>query len=296
MAKTRKSVEDFIFKGEKTGAVQVAFLTDIKLPDYQPRQYFDEAKLEELTQTIKKYGVLEPLLVRKLSRKNQYELVAGGRRYRAAKKADLTEVPVVVRELSDSQAIEIAIIENLQRENLNPVEETEGILKLLSQRLNIKSQEISPLLHLLQKQLRGRSANNVIGSQIVESVLEVFDSLGMELNSFISNRLPLLNLPKDILQALRAGKIEYTKAKAIAQVDVRETRTQLLKVAIANSLSLSQIRELVKAKQTPKQQSELKTRFDTTYKQLKKAKKLWSDAKKRKQLESLLSKLEKLIE
>ena len=118
----------------------------------------------------------------------------------------------------------------------------------------------------------------------------------MELDSFISNRLPLLNLPDDILEALRAGKIEYTKAKAIARLSDEEIRTQLLAEAIANSLSLSQIRELVKAEQEPKQQSELKTRFDTTYKQAKKAKKLWSDAKKRKQLESLLTKLEKLIE
>ncbi len=297
MAKTRKSVEDFIFRGEKTGAVQVAFLTDIKLPDYQPRQYFDETKLAELAQTIKKHGVLEPLLVRKLPRKNQYELVAGGRRYRAAKQAGLTEVPVIVRELSDEQAIEIAIIENLQREDLNPVEETESILKLLSKRLKIKTEEVSPLLHQLQKQVRGRSANNVIGSSKVETIQEVFDSLGlMELDSFISNRLPLLNLPEDILEALRAGKIEYTKAKAIARLTDEDTRTQLLSEAIANSLSLSQIRSLVKAEQAPKQQSELKTRFDNTYKQAKKAKKLWSDAKKRKQLESLLAKLEKLIE
>jgi ParB family transcriptional regulator, chromosome partitioning protein len=296
VARTRKPVEDFIFRGEKTGAVQVAFLTDIKLPDYQPRQYFDETKLEELAQTIKTHGVLEPLLVRKLPRKNQFELVAGGRRYRAASKAGLTEVPVVVRELSDEQAIEIAIIENLQREDLNPVEETESILKLLSKRLKINMREVSPLLHQLQKQVRGRSANNVIGSSQVESIQGVFDSLGlMELDSFISNRLPLLNLPVDILEALRAGKIEYTKAKEIARLGDRETRTQLLESAIANSLSLSQIRELVKAEQIPKQQSELKTRFDTTYKEAKKAKKLWSDSKKRKQLESLLSKLEKLI-
>ena len=296
MAKTRKPVEDFIFRGEKTGAVQVAFLTDIKLPDYQPRQYFDESKLEELAQTIKQHGVLEPLLVRKLANHNQYELVAGGRRYRAASKAGLTEVPVIVRELSNEQAIEIAIIENLQREDLNPVEETEGIINLLAKRLNIRTEEVSPLLHQLQKQLRGRSANNVIGSSKTELIQSVFDSLGlMELDSFISNRLPLLNLPKDILEALRAGKIEYTKAKAIARMADEKTRIQLLEEAIASSLSLSQIQELVKAEQEPKQESELKTRFDTTYKQAKKAKKLWNDAKKRKQLESLLAKLEKLI-
>lgn len=296
MAKTRKPVEDFIFRGEKTGAVQVAFLTDIKLPDYQPRQYFDESKLEELAQTIKQHGVLEPLLVRKLANRNQYELVAGGRRYRASRKAGLTEVPVIVRELSNEQAIEIAIIENLQREDLNPVEETEGIINLLAKRLNINLEEVSPLLHQLQKQLRGRSANNVIGSSKIELIQEVFNSLGlMELDSFISNRLPLLNLPKEILEALRAGKIEYTKAKAIARIADEKTRIQLLEEAIASSLSLSQIQELVKAEQESKQQSELKTRFETTYKQAKKAKKLWNDAKRRKQLESLLAKLEKLI-
>ncbi|MDJ0569636.1 MAG: ParB/RepB/Spo0J family partition protein [Pleurocapsa sp. MO_192.B19] len=297
MARTRKPVEDFIFRGEKTGAVQVAFLTDIKLPDYQPRQYFDETKLAELAQTIKKHGVLEPLLVRKLPQKNQYELVAGGRRYRAAKLAGLTEVPVLVRDLSDEQALEIAIIENLQREDLNPVEETESILKLLSKRLKIKLEEVSPLLHQLQKQVRGRSANNVIGSEQVESIQGVFESLGlMELDSFISNRLPLLNLPVEILEALRAGKIEYTKAKAIARIKDAETRKQLLEDAIANSLSLSQIRSLIKESKPAKQQEELRSRFDNTYKQVKKAKNLWSNAKKRKQLESLLAKLEKLIE
>ncbi len=297
MGRTRKSVEDFIFRGEKTGTVQVAFLTDIKLPDYQPRQYFDETKLEELAQTIKAHGVLEPLLVRALPSQNQYELVAGGRRYRAAKLAGLTEVPVIVLKLSDEQALEVAIIENLQREDLNPVEETEGILQLLAKRLKIKTSEVSPLLHQLQKQVRGRAANNVIGSETIEQIQAIFESLGlMELDSFIGNRLPLLNLPEDVLKALRSGKIEYTKAKAIARVKDEAARKQLLEDAIANSLSLSQIRSLIKESKPAKQQEELRSRFDNTYKQVKKAKNLWSNAKKRKQLESLLARLEKLID
>jgi ParB family chromosome partitioning protein len=297
MAKTRKPVEDFIFKGEKTGAVQVAFLTDIKLPLFQPRQYFDEAKLKELAQTIKTHGVLEPLLVRQLPRQNQYELVAGGRRYRAATLAGLTEVPVIVLELSDEQALEVAIIENLQREDLNPVEETEGILHLLAQRLKTPVTEVSPLLHQIQKQLRGRSANNVIGSEKIESIQSVFESLGlMELDSFIGNRLPLLNLPEDILEALRQGQIEYTKAKAIAQVKDEAARAELLKEAIANSLSLSQIKEQVNTVKPVKKKEDLQNRFDVTYKQAKKSKQLWQDPKKRKKLESLLAQLEKLIE
>jgi ParB family transcriptional regulator, chromosome partitioning protein len=297
MARARKPVEDFIFKGEKTGAVQVAFLTDIKLPAYQPRQYFDEAKLNELAQTIKTHGVLEPLLVRQLSRQNQYELVAGGRRYRAASVGGLTEVPVIVLELSDEQALEVAIIENLQREDLNPVEETEGILHLLAQRLKTPVTEVSPLLHQIQKQLRGRSANNVIGSSKIESIQAIFESLGlMELDSFISNRLPLLNLPSALLEALRSGQIEYTKAKAIASIKDESTRAELLKDAIASSLSLSQIKERINEVKPVKETEELQNRFDTTVKEAKKAKQLWKDAKKRKKLESLLAQLEKLIE
>ncbi len=297
MGRARKPVEDFIFRGEKTSAVQVVFLTDLKLPAYQPRQYFDEAKLKELAQTLKNHGVLEPLLVRQLPRQNQYELVAGGRRYRAASLAGLTEVPVIVLELNDEQALEVALVENLQREDLNPVEETEGILHLLAQRLKIPVPEVSPLLHQIQKQLRGRAANNVIGLETIEQIQAVFESLGlMELDSFIGNRLPLLNLPEDILEALRSGQIEYTKAKALARVKDEAARAELLKEALANSLSLSQIKERVNAVKPVKEKEELRSRVDTTYKQLKKSKQLWQDPKKRKKLESLLSQLEKLIE
>ena len=270
-------------------------LEQIVLPASQPRRYFDPDKLEQLIQSIKEHGILEPLLVRPLA-DERYELVAGERRYRAAKALGLTEVPVVVKQLTDSEALQLALVENLQREDLNPVEETEGILQLLALKLKLETTEVVSLLYQMQNATAGKITDNVISNSKIESVNQVFTGLGkMNRESFTANRLPLLRLPEGILEALRAGKIEYTKAKAIARVSDDETRTQLLEEAIANSLSLSQIRELVKAEKAPKQQSELKTRFETTYKQAKKAKQLWNNAKKRKRLEALLVKLEKLI-
>ena len=194
---------------------------------------------------------------------------------------------------------QFALVENLQREDLNPVEETEGILQLIALRENIAVDEVTSRLYRMYNEVKGNvnSSNpNVRVNESDDSLLAIFDSvLSMNWESFVKNKLPLLKLPQDILEALRAGKIEYTKAKAVARLTDEDTRTQLLEDAIAKSLSLSQIRSLVKAEQAPKQQSELKTRFETTYKQAKKAKQLWSNAKKRKQLESLLAKLEKLI-
>ncbi len=270
-------------------------LQQIVLPSSQPRRYFDPDKLDKLTLSVKEHGILEPLLVRPLANE-QYELVAGERRYRAATAAGLEQVPVVIKELTDTQALQLALVENLQREDLNPLEETEGILQLLAIKLEISMPQAVALLYRLQNVTAKKITDNVISNSERETVESVFNEVGrMNWESFTANRLPLLRLPEDILEALRAGKIEYTKAKAIARIQDEETRTQLLAEAIANSLSLSQIRSLVKAEQEPKQQSELKTRFDATYKQAKKAKHLWSDAKRQKRLEALLEKLEKLI-
>jgi ParB family chromosome partitioning protein len=137
---------------------------------------------------------------------------------------------------------------------------------------------------------------NVRVNEFDDSVKAIFDSLGrMNWESFVKNKLPLLKLPENILAALRNGQIEYTKAKAIAQIKDEATQKELLEDAIANSLSLSQIKEQVNTVKPVKKKEDLQNRFDVTYKQAKKSKKLWSDAKKRKQLESLLAKLEKLI-
>jgi ParB family transcriptional regulator, chromosome partitioning protein len=192
-------------------------LAQIQLAAQQPRRYFDPEKLAQLVLSVKAHGILEPILVRPLpDQPDQYELVAGERRYRAALQLKLTDIPVVIRELNDTEARQLALIENLQREDLNPVEETEGILQLLSLCLNQEISALPSLLHRLQHE-RKKSSNNVVGNSEMEEIASVFASLGrLSWESFVNHRLPLLNLPTDVLDALRQGKIAYTKAQAIA--------------------------------------------------------------------------------
>jgi ParB family chromosome partitioning protein len=277
-------------------ASQTLPLSSIRLPAHQPRRYFDPQKLEQLVRSIQEHGVLEPLLVRSLG-KSQYELVAGERRYRAAKALKLKEIPVVVRELSNEEALEIALVENLQREDLNPIEETEGILQLLSLRLKTPVSEVSSRLYRMQKEAKGKTAHNVVGYSETQAVASVFEALGLlNWESFVNHRLPLLNLPEEILEALRQGKIEYTKAQAIARVKDTEQRKLLLKEAIAKKLSLADIKERIaqlKADLANNPSPSLKNRADQAYKQLKRSS-VWDDPKKRKQIEKLITLLEAL--
>lgn len=288
--------------GDSRPAAELVRTSDIKTRT-QPRRYFDPEKLEQLVQSVKQHGILEQLLVRPLA-DNQYELVAGERRYRAAALVGLTEVPVVVRELSDTEALQLTLVENLQREDLNPVEETEGILQLLALKLNLTLPEIPPLLYQMKNALekdKGKDSDvrdNVIPNSESDSeqgVQGMFDELGlMSWYSFTCNRIPLLRLPEEILEALRRGEIEYTKAKAIAQLKDEASRLALLNDAIASSLSLSEIRERVKAAQPPTEPPPLATRMETIYKLAKKHH-VWENLAKRSRIESLLAQLEELI-
>ena len=292
---------DVLF-GDSRPAAELVRTSDIKTRT-QPRRYFDPEKLEPLVQSVKQHGILEPLLVRPLL-DNQYELVAGERRYRAAVELGLTEVPIVVRELNDTEALQLALVENLQREDLNPVEETEGILQLLALKLNLTEPEIPPLLYQMKNALekdKGKDSevrDNVIpnpDSDSEQGIQSVFADFGlMSWYSFTCNRLPLLRLPEEILEALRSGRIEYTKAKAIAQVKDETERLALLEDASADSLSLSQIRKRVKASQLPPDRGEFTARIDATTKRVKKSK-VWENPSKRQKLESLLKQLEELI-
>ena len=280
--------------GEEPTPTQSLPTQAITLPEGQPRRYFDTKAIAELTESIKQHGILQPLLVRTLP-DDKYELVAGERRYRAAIAAGLDEVPVVIRSLSDEDALALALIENLQRENLNPVEETEGILQLLALRLGTSKDEVGSLLYRMLND-SVRLTNNVMSQPEAELVKEVFANLGlMSWESFISNRLPLLKLPKDILEALRSGRIAYTKAKAISKIKDETERLTLLEEAIAQSLSLSQIRERLKqVRSVPEGEKTLKSRMDMTYRRLLQAK-FWDDSSKQKKLEKLLAQMEALL-
>ncbi|MBG1259560.1 ParB/RepB/Spo0J family partition protein [Nostoc commune] len=332
-------------------------IDQIILPPNQPRRYFDSEALKQLTESIKQHGILQPLLVRPLDGE-KHELVAGERRYRAAQGIGLKVVPVVIRELDDNAAFQFALIENLLREDLNPVEETEGILQLLSLKLGRSVEEIPPFLYRLQRLQNKASTvthnvmgahdgegdeptHNVMGGVETEStnnaisddegdielsthnvmgetetdnsglnqeqplnpdlkiVEGVFEGLGlMTWESFVKNRLPLLNLPEDILDALREGTLEYTKARAIAQIQKLDERVAFLEQALANNWSLSEIRQRIIEKKTPAstantESNDYKERFTAATTKLRKSR-IWSDPKKRKQIEKLLVQLETL--
>lgn len=268
-------------------------LDKIVLPATQPRRYFDPQAMQSLVESVKQNGILQPLLVRPVG--DKYELVAGERRYRAAQTAAFTSVPVNVREMSDEQAVQYALTENLQREDLNPVEETEGTLQLLALRLGCETAQVSSVLYRMDNEAKGKITRNVSGNYEAEIVEKVFAELGkISWQSFVRTRLPLLKLPEEILSALRAGQIEYTKGKEIAKLTSKEERIELLEAAISLALPLSEIQRQVKAKQPSVTPPPLQSRLEATYKQAKKSK-VWDNPQKQKKLESLLKQLEALM-
>lgn len=300
-ARRLRNVTLFSEADEAVPSTLIVPLAKIIISQAQPRRYFAPEAMQALAESVKKDGVLQPILVRPVG--DKYELVAGERRYRAAQEAGLTDIPAVVRPMSDTEAVRFALTENLQREDLNSVEETEGILELLAITLEYPTAEVTLLLQRLQKEIkRKKLSHNVMGQSEVESVppelaiiQSVFDLLGrMSWESFTSNRLPLLNLPADILEALRSGRIEYTKAKEIAKLELESERGELLEEALSQSLSLSQIRERVKASQPQNKQGEFTARLDATARRVKKSK-VWENPSKRSRLESLLAQIEELI-
>lgn len=169
-------VENTVFKSEKNEIK----ISDIVPCSFQPRTEFDRDALESLAQSIKEKGVLQPLLVRK--KNDKYEIIAGERRWRAAQLAGLEKVPAIVKDLSDSETLEIALIENLQRENLSAIEEAEGLNRLMNEY---------------------EYTQEVIGKVIGKS------------RSYIANTLRLLGLPEEIKQLVKENKLSAGHARAL---------------------------------------------------------------------------------
>ncbi|MDY7023427.1 MAG: ParB/RepB/Spo0J family partition protein [Cyanobacteriota bacterium] len=266
-------------------------IAEIVTSQYQPRRYFDPQKQNQLEASIREHGILEPLIVRPVLGK--FELIAGERRLRAAIAIGLTTVPVVIRELDDGQAMTFALVENLVREDLNPVEETEGIIALLAIELNTTPEEIPSTLY----RIRNRESSDSVSHNVVTKIESIFNALGMTWKSFLTHRLPILKLPQDILDVLRLGQIEYTKAKAIAKLKDETVRQQLLTEAVENNMTLTQIKERIKELHSVPQQPDTPQRqIQGLTKRITKSK-LWEKSpKKWKRVQTLLQKMEAILE
>ncbi len=201
-------------------------LVDIVPNKDQPRKKFNEAALSELADSISQHGVIQPLLVRPLSG-GTYQLVAGERRWRASRMAGLKEVPVVIKELSDEEASVIAMIENLQREDLNAIEEADGI-KYLMTKYGLTQEEVS------ERVGKSRSA--------------------------VANALRLLKLPESISEYVRDGIISAGHAKALLPLENEEKMVSLCNNIIKDNLSVRETEKIVKMMTAEKKNKKKKSR------------------------------------
>lgn len=216
-----------------TSAVKLKIM-DIEPNREQPRKDFDDEALGELADSIAKYGVLQPLLVRPLNG-GGYQLIAGERRWRASRLAGLTEVPVVVREMTDEEAAALALIENLQREDLNPLEEAFGFRKLMDD-FGLTQEEAA------EKVGKSRPA--------------------------VANALRLLKLPEAILELVRAGELSAGHARALLSFPTEEQMLETARLIIEKGLSVRETERLAKKAAKPKKEKETPARRASYYDQV----------------------------
>ncbi len=197
----------------------------------QPRKTFDEAALEELAESIKQHGVLQPLLVRPIP-SGGYQLVAGERRWRACRMAGLNKVPVVIKELTDTETMEIAIIENLQREDLNPIEEAEGLQALID-KCGYTQEEVAASV--------GKS------------------------RPAIANSLRLLRLPQEVRDMTKNGEISAGHARALLAFDNDAIMLEAAKNIVSKKMTVRDVERLAKIKETNAPRRRRTRRRDSFY-------------------------------
>ena len=214
-----------------TGGMSEISLSEIEVNPFQPRQHFDQEALKELAESINVHGIIQPITVRKLAR-NQYQLISGERRYQASKLAGLKSIPAYVRSANDQQMLEMALIENIQRENLNPIE------------ISLSYQRLITECSLRQDELGERVGKN---------------------RSTVTNYLRLLKLPPDIQIALRDNRLSMGHARAIISIENPESQLYIFKRIIAEDLSVRKVEELTRQLTAGKSDSAVSKPVQGTY-------------------------------
>ena len=203
---------------EEQGKTVSLRISEIEPNRDQPRKQFDDAALADLAASIEQHGVLQPLLVRPLPG-GGYQLVAGERRWRASRMAGLTEVPVVVREMTDREASELALIENLQRQDLNPMEEAVGYRTLMEQ-------------YGMTQEEAARAVNKS--------------------RPAVANALRLLNLPEELAKMVRDGKLSAGHARTLLSFETAEEQAEAAQAVIKQDLSVRALEKMAKASRSTK--------------------------------------------
>ncbi|PZV84477.1 ParB family chromosome partitioning protein [Algoriphagus aquaeductus] len=204
--------QDILPEVAKTGIFEIP-LEEIQVNPYQPRVHFDKEALQELSESIKVQGIIQPITVRKLA-PNEYQLISGERRFQASKIAGLTQIPAYVRTANDQQMLEMALIENIQRENLNALEIAQSYQRLLAE-CNLKQEELG-------------------------------DRVGKN-RTTVNNYLRLLKLPPTIQAAIRDQQLSMGHARALINIEDVDKQLAIFKKAVEEELSVRKVEALVKA-------------------------------------------------
>ena len=206
------SVEEKIISETKNEEIVNINIDELRSNPYQPRKNFDEAALQELAHSIKEHGVFQPIIVKKSIK--GYEIIAGERRVKASKMAGLTEIPAVIRDFNDTQMMEIALLENLQREDLNAIEEASAYKKL------------QETLALTQEELANRLGKS---------------------RSHITNMIGLLSLPQNIQDFIVQDKLSMGHARVLSKLEDENQQESLANKVINEGLSVRELEELTKS-------------------------------------------------
>ena len=222
---TIDTLEDTIVKEERNNATEIE-LSQIRSNPYQPRKVFDEEALNELADSIKVYGVVEPVILKKSVK--GYEIVAGERRCKASKIAGLTTVPAIIKDFTDEEMMEIALLENIQREDLNPVDTAISISNIL---------------------------------QVKDMTQEEFSKKFGKSRSYITNLLGLLNLPKSVQELVKNGKLSMSHARCLSKIDDEEKVINLANKIIKENLNVRDVEKMLSKKDDKKAVKEKNEKF-----------------------------------